>query len=566
MEPIAGLSFGIFFILLFQLTMILRLLSFRGALTSLVESQLSHSDQPIVALAGDDVILPCQLQPAVSASSETILWTRPGLDPKSPGCSILRSCKLEPDDGRSFGAFFFLTVILINCHGVASELICSDQPIVALAGDDVILPCQLQPAVSVSSEMLLWTRPGLDPKYIHVHQDGRPMLMGQNRLYNNRTALFVDQLINGNVSLKLFRVKLSDAGRYTCIIDSKQMEASIQLTVGAASTPVVNITGFDRGAVVLQCNSTGWYPEPEVFWLDGEGNLLSAGPTETVRGPDDLYTVSSRVTVEKRHSNSFTCRVQQNHTNLIREAQIHVPDDFFMVPLLIAITVGVGVAVFLVIGLCWILYYRRQQQDDERKAAVLLKRNQKVKKHDVGAASTPVVNKTGFDRGAVVLQCESTGWYPEPEVFWLDGEGNLLSAGPTETVRGPDDLYTVSSRVTVEKRHSNSFTCRVQQNHINQTREAHIHVPDDFFMVPLPIAVTAGVGVAVFLVIGLCWILCNRRQQQDDERKAAVLLKRNQKVKKHDVSEKSCEDNPMLNLEKKQLEDQGGQLERVVVL
>uniref|UniRef100_A0A671TR17 Ig-like domain-containing protein n=1 Tax=Sparus aurata TaxID=8175 RepID=A0A671TR17_SPAAU len=207
---------------------------------------------------------------------------------------------------------------------VASELISSHQPIVALAGDDVILPCQLQPAVSVSSEMLLWTRPGLDPKYIHVQRAGRPMLMNQNRSYYNRTALFVDQLMNGNVSLKLFRVKLSDAGRYTCIIDSKKMEASVQLIVGAASSSVINITGFDKGAVVLQCESTGWYPEPEVFWLDGEGNLLSAGPTETVRGPDDLYTVSSRVTVEKRHSNSFTCRVQQNHINQIREAHIHV--------------------------------------------------------------------------------------------------------------------------------------------------------------------------------------------------------------------------------------------------
>ena len=95
----------------------------------------------------------------------------------------------------------------------------------------------------------------------------------------------------------------------------------------AVSSPVISLSGIDKnsGRVVLQCNSTGWYPEPEVFWLDGEGNLLSAGPTETVRGPDDLYTVSSRVTVEKRHSNSFTCRVQQNHINQIREAQIHVP-------------------------------------------------------------------------------------------------------------------------------------------------------------------------------------------------------------------------------------------------
>ena len=100
-------------------------------------------------------------------------------------------------------------------------------------------------------------------------------------------------------------------------------------SLGVVSSIVISLERTEKDEVssglALQCNSTGWYPEPEVFWLDGEGNLLSAGPTETVRGPDDLYTVSSRVTVEKRHSNSFTCRVQQNHINQIREAKIHVP-------------------------------------------------------------------------------------------------------------------------------------------------------------------------------------------------------------------------------------------------
>ncbi|XP_045898540.1 butyrophilin subfamily 2 member A2-like, partial [Micropterus dolomieu] len=102
------------------------------------------------------------------------------------------------------------------------------------------------------------------------------------------------------------------------------MEASIQLTVGAVSSPIIQVVSDNSDSVVLQCESAGWYPEPEVFWLDGEGNLLSAGPTETVRGPDDLYTVSSRVTVEKRHSNSFTCRVQQKDINQTRDTHIQV--------------------------------------------------------------------------------------------------------------------------------------------------------------------------------------------------------------------------------------------------
>ncbi|XP_051249877.1 butyrophilin subfamily 1 member A1-like isoform X6 [Dicentrarchus labrax] len=172
---------------------------------------------------------------------------------------------------------------------------------------------------------VVWTRPGLDPKYIHVHQEGRLMHRIQNPSYYLRTRLFMDELQNGNVSMKIFKVKISDAGKYFCILRSMLKKASIQLTVGVVSTPIIEVVSNNSGRVVLQCESKGWYPEPEVVWLDGEGNLLSAGPTETVRGPDDLYTVSSRVTVEKRHSNIFTCRVQQKDINQTRETHIYVP-------------------------------------------------------------------------------------------------------------------------------------------------------------------------------------------------------------------------------------------------
>ncbi|XP_049922579.1 butyrophilin subfamily 3 member A2-like [Epinephelus moara] len=230
-----------------------------------------------------------------------------------------------------FGFWLFALCSLSVTTG-QSNLICSPQPIVALAGDGVILPCRLDPPTSASSRTVEWTRPGLDPEYVHVHQDGRLVHQSQNPLYNYRTALFVDQLINGNVSLNLFKVKISDAGKYKCFLPSLRKEASIQITVGAVSSPVITLAGTDRDkrGVVLQCESAGWYPEPEVLWLDGEGKLLSAGPTETVRGPDDLYTVSSRVTVEKRHSNSFTCRVQQRNINQTRETHIQVPEDFFL--------------------------------------------------------------------------------------------------------------------------------------------------------------------------------------------------------------------------------------------
>uniref|UniRef100_A0A671TP07 Ig-like domain-containing protein n=1 Tax=Sparus aurata TaxID=8175 RepID=A0A671TP07_SPAAU len=221
-----------------------------------------------------------------------------------------------------FGAFTVLVVLIHSCRG-QHHVSCPSEAIVATIGEDIVLPAYLEPAINALRKTIEWTRPDLSPRYVHVQRQG-VKLTGNHPSYDGRTSLFSDELKLGNISLKLSRVRISDEGPYRCFLPEMKISCIIQLVVGAASSPVVQKTK-NSSRVVLQCESTGWYPEPEVFWLDGEGNLLSAGPTETVRGPDDLYTVSSRVTVEKRHSNSFTCRVQQNSTNQTRETLIHVP-------------------------------------------------------------------------------------------------------------------------------------------------------------------------------------------------------------------------------------------------
>ncbi|XP_070711227.1 butyrophilin subfamily 1 member A1-like [Pempheris klunzingeri] len=136
-----------------------------------------------------------------------------------------------------------------------SELICSRQPIVAQIGDDVILPCHLEPPVNADSWTVLWTKPGLDPKYIHVHQDGRLMFERQNPSYYSRTRLFMDELMTGNVSMKIFGVKVSDAGEYQCVLPSVQKEASIQLSLGSevigSHQPITVSVGDDA---ILPCH------------------------------------------------------------------------------------------------------------------------------------------------------------------------------------------------------------------------------------------------------------------------------------------------------------------------
>ncbi|XP_073331644.1 butyrophilin subfamily 3 member A2-like [Pagrus major] len=256
-------------------------------------------------------------------------------------------------DGRSLELcsfrvlVFHHTVVLLllpHCCTGHPQVIGPPRPILASVGDDIILPCHLEPATDVASTAVEWTRPDLKPRFVHLWRSGQELLGDQHPSYSGRTSLFINKLKHGDISLKLSRVKLSDKGTYRCFIPIMNIDSTVKLVFGSASFPDIEISKVSNG-VLIQCKSKGWYPEPEVFWLDAEGNLLSAGPTETVRGPDDLYTVSSRVTVERRHSNSFTCRVQQKKTNQTRETLIHVPDGLFLVQSSSAVRISICFAV-----------------------------------------------------------------------------------------------------------------------------------------------------------------------------------------------------------------------------
>ncbi|XP_047435669.1 butyrophilin subfamily 3 member A2-like [Mugil cephalus] len=190
---------------------------------------------------------------------------------------------------RPRGAFTYLMVLSVihSCRG-QSDVVGPSQPIVALVGADIVLPCHLQPAMDASSMTVEWSRPDLDPRFVLVWRDSQDLQSKKHPLFRSRTSLFTHELKQGNISLKLSSVKLSDQGMYRCYVPALDRDATAQLVVGAASSPVIlmfnNSTseGGAGGGVVLQCESRGWYPEPEVLWLDAEGNLLCAGPPETV--------------------------------------------------------------------------------------------------------------------------------------------------------------------------------------------------------------------------------------------------------------------------------------------
>ncbi|XP_072314807.1 butyrophilin subfamily 2 member A1-like [Eucyclogobius newberryi] len=218
---------------------------------------------------------------------------------------------------------------LMQAHFCWSQytMIAPSQPIIASVGSDVTLPCELDPVKDLRDLAVEWARQDLTPPYVYILRDGVALMLDQNSLYLGRTALSESRLQKGDMSLSLTRVKSSDGGTYQCFMPQMNTRAEVTLLVVSVAPVSLSLTKERSGSPVLRCESRGWYPEPELEWLDSEGTVLLR--TEAQRGAsDELFSVSSRLSVEQRLGNTLTCRVKQQESGQSREAQLRLTDEF----------------------------------------------------------------------------------------------------------------------------------------------------------------------------------------------------------------------------------------------
>nr|XP_024654821.1 CD276 antigen-like [Maylandia zebra] len=114
----------------------------------------------------------------------------------------------------------------------------SNLPIIAAPGDDVILPCHLEPTFDVQGLTVEWSKPNLKPdpsdEYVHLYRHGKEVPDMKMASYFRRTELFMDDMKHGNISLKILNVSEEDNGRYRCFIpklQSRVKAAVVELVV-----------------------------------------------------------------------------------------------------------------------------------------------------------------------------------------------------------------------------------------------------------------------------------------------------------------------------------------------
>ncbi|KAM6894157.1 uncharacterized protein PEZ65_021833 [Lycodopsis pacificus] len=198
------------------------------------------------------------------------------------------------------------------------------ETVLALAGGDVTLPCSFSIPASEDFPTVEWSKEGLQPDVVFLYRDGCETPEMKNPAFLYRTSLITK---DGNGSLRISNVQLTDAGKYKCMRLWRKAPRDItvvELVVGAVSEPKLSVTSAEGGGVTLQCAAVCWLPEPKIYFLDERGNDIAADEPKRDRDARGCFSVTRRATLQDA-TNRVTCRVHQPEINQTRDVEMLLP-------------------------------------------------------------------------------------------------------------------------------------------------------------------------------------------------------------------------------------------------
>ncbi|XP_023202756.1 CD276 antigen-like isoform X2 [Xiphophorus maculatus] len=223
---------------------------------SLTLSSVNHLDEEpnvvcpseyIEVRTGDDVVLPCRLETHVDTSGKILQWrhgnnivyekekhntakenerntNRLSLFPEelAAGNLSLKISSVRLEDNGKYQCCLISESIERNCSIFVTVVSAGDrrvvgphEPVAVEVGQVAVLPCHLEPPSPLSDLTLEWT---VNNSKVHIYRSHRDDPSIQDERFKNRTSLFKEELVHGNISLILTNVTKEDAGNYFCFV------------------------------------------------------------------------------------------------------------------------------------------------------------------------------------------------------------------------------------------------------------------------------------------------------------------------------------------------------------
>uniref|UniRef100_H2RJ27 Uncharacterized protein n=1 Tax=Takifugu rubripes TaxID=31033 RepID=H2RJ27_TAKRU len=169
-------------------------------------------------------------------------------------------------------------------------------------GHTATLPCWLEPTQSAELLEVLWYhRNDVDLSVMRYSNKKVSSLSSyEGRVSFGPRGVTSGGLASGDVSLELVNVTLQDSGEYTCYVSSDQSHDTAVVTLA------VTAVWTDSSVVNVSCRSEGWYPRPQLRWLNQNESLT---PKSIQYTEDSLGLLSVHSWVLVSPSSEIICTV-----------------------------------------------------------------------------------------------------------------------------------------------------------------------------------------------------------------------------------------------------------------
>ncbi|XP_044837946.1 butyrophilin subfamily 1 member A1-like [Mauremys mutica] len=228
-------------------------------------------------------------------------------------------------------SFFFINLPIHNVVSAQFTVIGPDQPVIAIVGDDIVLPCHLSPPTSAENMDVRWFRSHYS-FLVHRYRDGKDQTESQMPEYKGRTEFLKDGIRNGSIALRLHNIRPTDEGRYVCYFESTSFykDAHMELKVAAlGAAPLLSVEGYQDGGIRVVCQSAGWYPEPEVFWRDLTGQHVPLLSETKFQGANGLFETQTSIIITETSNQNISCSIRSTLLKQEKESRIYIAELFF---------------------------------------------------------------------------------------------------------------------------------------------------------------------------------------------------------------------------------------------
>ncbi|XP_024907754.1 putative selection and upkeep of intraepithelial T-cells protein 1 homolog [Pteropus alecto] len=166
---------------------------------------------------------------------------------------------------------------------------------------------------------------------VHLYKDGKDLHGETIFQYVERTQLLKEAIGKGKVTLRISNISVDDDGPYHCFFKDGDFyeEAITEVKVTATSFEIqILVHPPNTRGLLVQCNSKGWFPQPQMEWRDSRGEIIP--PASKSHSQDTNKLFDMKMTLLLRHSQrNVTCYLQNPVTGQEEMTSIVLSDKLY---------------------------------------------------------------------------------------------------------------------------------------------------------------------------------------------------------------------------------------------